>query len=229
MLVHQRVTSFSNHTCSHIPSPYPEKWKRPKSGHSDWHVGLGQMDGSGFWRLELIVSQKIQIWPMAWLICVTSQDIRRTIYTIKVRFESFQDKLGHLKSRLTKPLRFSRSVSVTLLRGWNPMGSAPKPLKIGWIMPSLPSQKQLIVIIQSNLRSHKNSSIRTVCGKTGKSLHCQNMALEKKNSSHFCTHPRAPSPKPLEASPPGAPGAHPQWGRSPARTRNASAFVHWDG
>ena len=223
------------------PYPISISWKMDATnlgtptGTWDW----GRWMAQGFECWSWLSHRKFRYGPWHGS-SVSHLKISGELYTIKVRFESFQDKLGHLKSRLTKPLGFSRSVSVTvslysksiffreLLRGWNPMRSTPKPQNwVDYAVP--PSQKQLIVIIQSNLRSKKNSSIRTVCGKTGKSPHCQNMALEKKTHPIPLLHHPHPISQPLEASPPGAPGAHPRWGRSPARTRNASAFVHWDG
>lgn len=149
---------------------------------------------------------------------VSHLKISGELYTIKVRFESFQDKLGHLKSRLTKPLGFSRSVSVTvslysksiffreLLRGWNPMRSTPKPQNwVDYAVP--PSQKQLIVIIQSKKQEKlinpdslwKNWQISTL----------PKHGIGKKNSSHS---PSAPSPSHLPAS----------GGQSPRRTRSSS-------
>ena len=191
------------------PYPISISWKMDATnlgtptGTWDW----GRWMAQGFEGWSWLSHRKFRYGPWHGSF-VSHLKISGELYTIKVRFESFQDKLGHLKSRLTKPLGFSRSVSVTvsfysksiffreLLRGWNPMRSAPKPQNwVDYAVP--PSQKQLIVIIQSNLRSKKNSSIRTVCGKTGKSLHCQNMALEKKPHPipllHHCTIP-IPSP-----------------------------------
>ena len=203
------------------PYPISISWKMDATnlgtptGTWDW----GRWMAQGFECWSWLSHRKFRYGPWHGS-SVSHLKISGELYTIKVRFESFQDKLGHLKSRLTKPLGFSRSVSVTvslysksiffreLLRGWNPMRSTPKPQNwVDYAVP--PSQKQLIVIIQSNLRSKKNSSIRTVCGKTGKSPHCQNMALEKKNSSHS---PSAPSPSHLPAS----------GGQSPRRTRSSS-------
>ena len=191
------------------PYPISISWKMDATnlgtptGTWDW----GRWMAQGFEGWSWLSHRKFRYGPWHGSF-VSHLKISGELYTIKVRFESFQDKLGHLKSRLTKPLGFSRSVSVTvsfysksiffreLLRGWNPIRSAPKPQNwVDYAVP--PSQKQLIVIIQSNLRSKKNSSIRTVCGKTGKSLHCQNMALEKKPHPipllHHCTIP-IPSP-----------------------------------